>query len=404
MTEVTILLAIRAGGIVAQIAITFVAVRMLGAESFGDFIQLLVLTNLSGVPLQSGLTQVIARFVHGTEAFATICFVGGLQIVASLVIATAYSYFFSEISIEGFIFIVSYAAIGIGHAIGLGLSRKAGNSIIGPFSKQLVEPTLIIVILVFVASLNEHIKLGVAYIFSSLLALLLVSYFIYGFFRNCDLKSVAKREYIKSAFCIFNFSKISMSSHLVVSIPILLVSAYYSSTAVTAWRIMEQISNIVLLPHSVLSALAHRNILKVTTSNNMSKTDLEVTYAEIRRIRNIGLSIAIILTICLASFVVQIWDLLSSGQVMWESNFFFVCTAIMAAHLINTAFGHIGLLLGHFRQEEFMGRAAIVCAGFFVGLQVIVGVKGFILLALCLCGFNFTWNCLLFKRLRGIRR
>ena len=249
MTEVTILLAIRAGGIVAQIAITFVAVRMLGAESFGDFIQLLVLTNLSGVPLQSGLTQVIARFVHGTEAFATICFVGGLQIVASLVIATAYSYFFSEISIEGFIFIVSYAAIGIGHAIGLGLSRKAGNSIIGPFSKQLVEPTLIIVILVFVASLNEHIKLGVAYIFSSLLALLLVSYFIYGFFRNCDLKSVAKREYIKSAFCIFNFSKISMSSHLVVSIPILLVSAYYSSTAVTAWRIMEQISNIVLLPH-----------------------------------------------------------------------------------------------------------------------------------------------------------
>ena len=401
MTEVTTLLAIRLGGIIAQIGITFVAVRMLGAESLGSFIQLLVLTNLSGVPLQSGLTQVVARSADSADAFAAICLAGGLQILASLITATAFS-FFSKIGTEEIVFILTYATLGIGHAIGLGLSRKAGNSIIGPFCKQLVEPTLIIVIIVSTAVLNEQLELGAAYILSSFLALLLMTHFFYIFIRDCDLKSVSKREYIKSCFSIFNFSKISMSSHVVVSMPILLVSAFYSPTTVTAWRIIEQISNIVLLPHSVLSALAHRNILTLTSNNHMAKTDLAVTYSEIKRIRNVGLLIAIILTIGLVSFVQQIWDLLSSGQVMWESKFFYACTAIMFAHLINTAFGHIGLLLGHFRQEEFMGRAAIFCAVFFVGLEVISGMKSFIFLALCLCGFNFVWNFLLFSRLRGM--
>ena len=158
---------------------------------------------------------------------------------------------------------------------------------------------------------------------------------------------------------------------------------------------------IVLLPHSVFSAIAHRDVLKEI--NEKSQPDsFKVALDSIWKLRNIGLIFASTAFTFLLLGNSALFNLLSSNQISWEQSYFYIILVLMFAHLLNTGFGHLGILLGVIGDENFMAKTALTITIIVLCLELTFGRFSMIMLAICPLIFNFLWNNALYLRVRSI--
>ena len=401
MSDIYKLLIIRFLGVSSQFGVTFLALSHFGAGHFGNFIQLFVLTNLIGIPVQSGLTQSVARYKDSLDLFVILITAIILFLFASFAIVAWLVFFVPESNILSYFFIVFYSFFGSVHALLLGISRKLGDAISGVLVKQFLEPLFVIFFILIASNISLEIGLKEIYILSSLLSLLFFAKYFKKIF-NLKIDRFPKLQIIKiSILGVLDFSKISLSSHIIFSMPVLIISSFFSSSIVSAWRILEQLAMVVLLPHSVFSAIAHRDVLKEI--NEKSQPDsFKVALDSIWKLRNIGLILASTAFTFLLLGNSALFNLLSSNQISWEQSYFYIILVLMFAHLLNTGFGHLGILLGVIGDENFMAKTALTLTIIVLCLELTFGRFSMIMLAICPLIFNFLWNNALYLRVRSI--
>jgi len=396
------LLIIRVAGMLLQLGITYFALSHFGSEGFGDFIQILVLTNLVSIPIQSGLMQSAARCTDSSE-FLSICFSGLILFFVSTSTLWLWLKFGkNELNFLSYIFVAGYCFLCSVYALLMGVSRRLGDAISGVFAKQVAEPFLIIIFLFILSKISPGISLIEIYLLASLVSLLILRRY-FRFIIISIPQQISWRLIKSSILVIINFSKISFSSHVIFSLPIIIISSYYSSTIVSAWRILEQLTAVVLMPHSIFAAVAHRDIL-VKMRDQPNGQHIGLALDALKKLRNIGLglSTAAFFGVLVGSKI--LFGMLSNAVISWEPIYLYVIFLLGFAHLVNTSFGHIGLLLGVLGDEAFMSKVALSMTAVIIFIQFVLGDLSLILLAFFPLLFNFSLNSTMYFRLKGVSR